>query len=174
MEIFKYIIPAFIVMMTAYLLLDRMFSNEEKKRRYELAKKNQVTVTPIRLRAYERLMLLLERTNPSAMILNIIKPGMTCIEFQTGLLKYIRQEFEHNYSQQVYVSDELWDAINSTRENLFKLVNTTSSLFKPEDSASKMAEVIIRMYSEPEQNPTEKATDLLKEEIRSQFFTTNS
>jgi Mg2+/citrate symporter len=170
MEIFKYILPAFIVMMTAYLLFDRMLNNEEKKRKHELAKKNQEVTVPIRLRAYERIMLLLERTKPGTMVLDVIKPGMKCIDFQTLLIQNIRKEFEHNYAQQIYVSNELWEAVSTTRENLIKLVNTAAAHFNPEDNASKMAESIIRIYAETEQTPTSIAIDILKTEISNQYY----
>lgn len=170
MEIFKYVLPAFIVMMTAYLLFDRMLSNEEKKRKHELTKKNKETTLPIRLRAYERIMLLLERTKPGTMVVETIKPGMKCIDFQSVMIQSIRKEFEHNYAQQIYVSNELWEAVRVTRENLIKLVNTTAAHFNPEENASKMAENIIRIYAESEQTPSDIAIDILKSEIRNQFF----
>lgn len=170
MELFKYIIPAFIVMMTAYLLFDKMLSNEDKKRKYELLKKKQSAVVPLRLRAYERIMLLLERTYPANIALNIIKPGMNCLDFRTLLIDNIRKEFEHNYAQQVYVSDELWAAVISTQENLIKLINTASTQFKSDEPASKLAENIIRIYAETDENPTHIAISILKAEIRNQFF----
>jgi len=170
MELFKYIIPAFIVMMTAYLLFDKMLSNEEKKRQYALAKKDRSAVAPLRLRAYERLMLLLERTNPANMALSIIKPGMSCIEFQSQLIDNIRKEFEHNYAQQIYVSNELWGAVTNTQENLIKLINTGAAHFNADDPAAKLAESIIRVYAETAENPTQIAISMLKSEIRNQFF----
>ncbi|OJV37490.1 MAG: hypothetical protein BGO29_03325 [Bacteroidales bacterium 36-12] len=170
MEILKYIIPAFIVLLTSYLLIDRMLSNEERKRKSDIAQKNNNTVIPIQLRAYERLMLLLERTNPSNMVLNVLKSGMNCLSFQTNMIESIRKEFEHNYAQQVYVSDALWSATISTQENLIKLINTTSTHFQPEDSAIKFAEAIIKIYSETENNPTQIATEILKSEVRYLFL----
>lgn len=170
MEIFKYILPAFIVMMTAYLLFDKMLSSEEKKRKHELATKKQSAITPIRLRAYERIMLLLERTNPGMVILNVLKPGMSCLEFQTALIQAVRSEFEHNYAQQIYVSEELWRAVSATQENIIKLINTTATHFKPDEPATIMAESIIRVYSEIDENPTQVAIDILKTETQNQFF----
>lgn len=170
MEILKYILPALIVMMTAYFLFDRMLSDKDKKRKQELIRKDRSTILPIRLRAYERLMLLLERTNPANMILEIIKPGMTCIDFQTKMVENIRKEFEHNYTQQLYVSDELWTAVIDTQENLIKLINTVSQQFKATDPATKPAENIIRIYSETVENPTQIAVSILKSEVRNQFF----
>lgn len=171
MEIFKYILPAFIVMMTAYLLFDKMMSNEEKKRKHEQTGNSANTIVSIRLRAYERIMLLLERTNPGSMLVHLIKPGMNNIELQTKLLEHIRLEFEHNFSQQIYVSDTLWKAVSITRENLTKLINATASKFAPDEPATKLAESIIRIYAESETNPTEVAISILKEETRNQFFT---
>ncbi|MDX9747979.1 MAG: hypothetical protein RBT57_05715 [Paludibacter sp.] len=170
MEIFKIVIPAFIVMMTAYLLLDKMLVNEDKRRKAEFLKKNHSVITPVRLRAYERLALLLERTHPSAMMLQVIQPGMTCIEAQSKLLSHIRAEFDHNLSQQIYVSTEVWDAVKATHDNLIKIINTTAQHFQPDEPATKYAEVIIRMYTEPDENPTSVALALLKNETQQLFL----
>jgi hypothetical protein len=170
MEIFKYILPAFIVMMTAFLLFDKMISNEDKRRKFELTKKDRSSIIPLQLRAYERLMLLLERTNPANMVLQVIKPGMTCLEFQTQLSDHIRKEFEHNYAQQLYVSDELWSAIKNTQDNLIKLINTSAIRYKTDEPAIQLAEYIIRIYAETQENPTQIAVGILKTEVRNQFF----
>lgn len=170
MEIFKYIIPAFIVMMTAYLLLDKMFNNEEKKRQHEINRGLQKSITPTRLRAYERLTLLIERSHPSNMLVTLIQPGMTCMELQTKILQSLRQEFEHNVSQQIYVSDELWDAVKATHENLIKLVHTAATHFQADEPATILAESIIRIYSDIDPNPSSVAMELLKNETRTQFL----
>lgn len=115
-------------------------------------------------------MLLLERTKPATMVVDIIQPGMSCIDFQRLLIQNIRKEFEHNYAQQIYVSNTLWEAVGATRNNLIKLINTTAAHFNPDDSASKMAESIIRIYAETEETPTNIAIDLLKAEISQKFF----
>jgi hypothetical protein len=170
MDIFKIVIPAFIVMMTAYLLFDKMLVNEDKRRKAELLKKHHSVVTPIRLRAYERLALLLERTHPSAMMLQVIQPGMSCIDAQSKLLNYVRAEFDHNVSQQIYVSDEVWDAVKTVHDNMIKLINTTAMHFQPDEPATKMAEVLIRMYSELDENPTSVALGVLKAETHQLFL----
>ena len=91
------------------------FRNEEKKRQWELKRESQKTISPIRLRAYERLALLLERTKPEHMILELQKAEPDALntwtvgQVQQYLLQTIRAEFDHNQSQQVYVSDEVWD-----------------------------------------------------------------
>jgi len=169
MEILKIILPALLVMLTAYLLIDKLLRNEEKRRNFETYRNNLSTITPIRLRAYERIILLLERTTPNVLILSVAKPDMTNMELHTQLLASIRQEFGHNLSQQIYVSDEIWNHVRAAQESLLRLVNTCSSTCKPTDSASILAERIIKVYNESEHTPTEIAIEKLKSEVRKSF-----
>jgi len=168
-ELLKIIIPALLVLLAAYLLLDKFFKNEEKRRNYEISKVNATTITPIRLRAYERLMLVLERTIPSNLILNNIKSEMTNSELHTVLLSAIRQEFSHNVSQQIYVSEELWSYIRSVQESLLKLVNTCAAHSNPENNGAELAERIIQVFGSSEKTPSELAIERLKAEVRNYF-----
>jgi len=169
MDILKIVLPAILVLLTAYLLIDKLLSNEIKRRNFELRKESLATLTPIRLRAYERLILVLERTTPAAMILNVAKPGMTNMDLHTELLAGIRQEFSHNLSQQIYVSNEIWTCIRSAQESLLRLVNTCASKCNPANTANELAERIIQVYNASDQTPTEVAIDLLKKEVRLYF-----
>jgi hypothetical protein len=165
-DILKIILPALLVLLTAYLLIDKLLRNEEKRRNFELRKGSSSTLTPIRLRAYERLILVLERTTPATLIVNVAKPEMTNMELHTQLLSSIRQEFSHNLSQQIYVSDECWTCIRGAQESLLRLVNTCASQCNPVNSASDLAERIIQVYNASEQTPTELAIGVLKKEVR--------
>lgn len=165
-EILKFSIPALLVLLTAYLLLDKMLRNEDKLRKFELTKTNSATLTPIRLRAYERLILVLERTLPANLIVSTIKPEMTNMELHTHLLATIRQEFSHNISQQIYVSDDLWIYIRSAQESLLKLINTCSAQCNPSNPGVELAEMIIQIFSSSERTPSELAIEKLKNEVR--------
>lgn len=165
-DILKIVLPALIVLLTAYLLIDKLLRNEEKRRNFELRKGNSGITTPIRLRAYERLILVLERTTPATLIVSVAKPQMTNMELHTQLLSTIRQEFSHNLSQQIYVSDDMWVCLRGAQESLLRLVNSCASQFNPESSANELAERIIQVYNASEQTPTEMAMELLKKEVR--------
>jgi len=168
-EILKIGLPAILVLITAYLLIDKLLKSEEKRRNFELTKQNNSILTPIRLCAYERLILVLERTSPSNLIVDLINQEMTNGELHAILLKTIRKEFSHNLSQQIYVSDEIWNYIRSAQESLVKLVNTCSSKCNPMNSATELAEIIIQVYNSSDQTPTELAIAKLKNEIRIYF-----
>ena len=165
-DILKITIPALLVLLTAYLLIDKLLKNDEKRRNFELRKSNAATLTPIRLRAYERLILVLERTTPSTLIVNVAKPNMTNMELHTQLLESIRQEFSHNLSQQIYISDDSWNHIRSAQESLLRLVNTCAAQCNPANSAGELAEKIIQVFGASEQTPTEMAINNLKKEVR--------
>jgi hypothetical protein len=166
MEILYIVLPALLVLMTAYLLIDKLLRNEEKRRTFELLKESRSTITPIRLRAYERLILVLERTLPSTLILNVVKSDMTNLEFHSQLLAAIRQEFAHNLSQQIYVSDDVWNYFQRAQESLLQLVNTCATHCNPANQATELAEHIIQVYNSSVETPTETAIAKLKEEVR--------
>jgi len=168
-DILKITLPALIVLLTAYLLIDKLLRNEEKRRNFELRKVSSSTLIPIRLRAYERLILVLERTTPDTLIVNVTTTGMTNMELHTQLLSTIRQEFSHNLSQQIYISDNAWNYIRGAQESLLRLVNTCATKCNPTNSATQLAELIIHVYGNSEQPPTELAINLLKKEVRLLF-----
>lgn len=169
MEILNIAIPAALVFLTAYLLLDKMFKNEEKRRIFEFKKQNLSTITPVRLRAYERLALFLERTIPNSLVINVTEAGMNCMQLHAKLLESIRQEYSHNVSQQIYVSDDLWENIVAAKESLVQLVNTCAASCKPEAPATMLAEKVLQVYAASPSTPSEIALAKLKEEIRSSY-----
>ena len=166
LEILKIVLPALLVLLTAYLMMDKLLRNEEKRRNFELRRNNLSTITPIRLRAYERLILVLERTTPHKLILNVAKPEMTNLQLHTELLDGIRQEFNHNLSHQIYVSDEIWSSIIGVQESLLQLVNSCSVKCNPVEPAASLAELIIQVYVNTDNTPTEITIKKLKDEVR--------
>ncbi len=168
-EIIQLTIPALLVLITAYVLLDKMLKNDDKRRNFELQLKNNQVTTPLRLRAYERLALVLERTKPTNIVLATLKPAMNCFELQSQLLASIREEFGHNASQQIYVSNELWSAIRATQESLIQLVNLCATQCAVDAIAAELAEKIIQLYAQSDNSHGEVAIDMLKKEVRELF-----
>ena len=168
-EILKYILPALLVLATAYLMLNKLFKNEEDRRNYELKKNDLPIITPVKLRAYERLTLLLERTKPTTMLLNKVEPDMNCLDLHRILLNDIRREFEHNVSQQIYISNEVWELIKNAHENMLQLVNICASQCREDEPATKLAEMIIQIYNNKEETALATAEQALKEEVKRLF-----
>lgn len=106
LEIIKYTLPAAIVFLTAYFLIMALIKNDQDKRKHEIILQNQKTVTPIRLQAYERIILFLERISLESLIMRTNKKGISSKELQASMLNTIRSEFEHNLSQQIYLTPD--------------------------------------------------------------------
>lgn len=169
LEILKYTLPALIVFITAYLMLTKLLNNEDKRRKVEAILNNQKMITPIRLQAYERMALMLERISPQSLVLRSQKPNMTNQDLQAALLRNIRSEFEHNMAHQLYISDKAWEMIKSAKENLLKLINQNAIAIKPDGPAIQLSKNILEKMLDSDKDPTKKAILYLKSEIRSLF-----
>ena len=148
------------------------FKNEERKRQFELKRESQKSVSPIRLRAYERLALLLERTKPEHMLMELRNQqpdalnSWTVPQLQQYLLQTIRLEFDHNQSQQVYVSDEVWDMIIEARDQTAAFVIAMVNQIPPGASAQVYATTLLTAYVSNGTTPTDKALEALKDEAK--------
>src|SRR6056297_791546 len=165
-EILKYILPAIIVLLASWLVLKQMLKNEQSKRNYELISKNQQIITPIRLQAYERLTLLLERISPESLIMRLNKPEMKAKQLQTEIINTIRSEFDHNVSQQIYVSPQAWALTKNARSTIVQIVNSCSHKVKPDSSAFELSNMILEELMQQEKSPVSIALEFLKAEVR--------
>jgi len=164
-EISKYIIPALIVLATSYLLVREFLIREEKKRKQEAFLNNQKEITPIRLQAYERLILFLERIHPESIILRENVAGLNNQQLQQKLIVAIRNEFEHNLSQQIYVSPQLWVHIKNAKESIIQLVNAEALQLLATDSSLSLSKAIIESHMQLQNSAIDVAKAELKEEI---------
>lgn len=167
-EIVKIILPAGIVFLTTYYLVKNFLDHESRKKTLDLKLANQAVLTPIRLQAYERIVLFLERINPGSMVMRANKNTSAAI-FQGELLKTIRSEFEHNLSQQIYMSNKAWDAVIRAKEETVKLINVAGSKVSPDATGMELAQTIIAVSSQLTDLPTKTAIDMIKKEIGKEF-----
>lgn len=166
LEILKYILPSLVVLLCAWIVMAKQMKNEDARRNFELRKQSQNVISPIRLRGYERLSLFLERITPEHMLIDLDYTGMTIPLLQQHLLRTIRAEFEHNMSQQIYVSDEVWTAIVLAKEEMMRFVNTCAMRCTDRDTVLTFAQAMITTYSSNGETPTMRAQQLLKDEVR--------
>jgi hypothetical protein len=169
LEILKYTLPALIVFMTAYFLIRRFLDNDHRLKRIELMHNNEKFLLPIRLQAYERLVLFLERISPESLLMRINRQNMTSKQLHTELLTNIRAEFEHNLSQQIYVSRESWEVARNARSNLIQIINEAAKSIDPESPSIKLSQTILEVIIDNEKSPTNQAIDYIKKEVSSLF-----
>ncbi len=168
-QILGYSIPALVVLLATWLVMHKLFRNEEQKRLWELKKDSQKEVTSVRLRAYERLTLLLERTTPEHLLAGLNLQEMSVLQVQQQLLRTIRLEFDHNLSQQIYVSDEVWDKIVHARDEMGAFVTAIASSLPAGSTALDYASALITAYATNGDTPSSVALSALKGEAQTLF-----
>lgn len=169
LNILAFTLPSVVLLIAVLLVLKKTLRNENEFLIFELKKQNNNQKFSATMRAYERIVLFLERTQPNSILMRQNLTKMNCLQLQTTLLKQIREEFEHNVAQQLYVSREAWALVCNAKESLIKLINLSAAQFESSDAAIKMAEFIIKAYSELKNPPSEVAIDFIREEIKNNY-----
>ncbi len=170
LEILKYTLPSVVVFATAYYGIKMFLDREDKNKKFEIVANRQKIITPMRLQAYERVILFLERISPESLILRVQEAGISAKELQIMMLHNIRTEFEHNLSQQIYISNEAWEMVKMAKENMVKLVNIAATRVEAETSAMELSRVILDMFLQVENPPLVVAIEKVKKEISETFM----
>ncbi|MBB6610854.1 hypothetical protein H7F15_07385 [Pontibacter sp. Tf4] len=168
-DILKITIPGLIVAIAMYKLVQNQTERDYKLRLMELKQKNGEVVIPIRLQAYERIVLLLERITPSNLLLRVSGAGHTASDYHRMLLSEIRNEFSHNMSQQVYMSEQAWQQVKHAREDVVNLINKTYQEMEDKSKGTDLAKRILEAILASENDPTARAIGFVKQEIAQVF-----
>lgn len=166
-DVLKTTIPALIVAGSIAIVLKQHFRNEGEKRNHELKLRNKETSLPLKFQAYERLVLLMERISLNNMLLRLSSSGMSVVEFKLELLQNITHEFEHNLSQQLYVSNACWDKILDAKTYVMNTVNNTADQLDQNAPAEHLVNALIQLITQRENAPPIEAIFLLKKEAAS-------
>ena len=158
-----YLLPAIVVGIIGYYFFKGHTSNEEGRRRYMLQKEAQKNMLPIRLQAYERFAIFLERIAPNKLLVRIAPFDDDKDNYEKLLTKSIEQEYEHNIAQQIYITSDCWNMINAAKNATIHIIRQTAMNEKV-DSAHKLRETIISHFMD-EETPSQKAFAYLKQEI---------
>lgn len=166
LELLKYILPALIVFLTTFYIVRKFFENDQKQKKFELMTANQKITTPIKLQAYERIILFLERISPESIIMRINTSGMNVKMLQEALHEAIRAEFEHNLSQQVYISPKAWEMVKNAKGNLLKLINTVADSIDGKSPSINLSQAILEKVIEMKKSPVYDAIEYVKSEVQ--------
>jgi hypothetical protein len=127
LELMMYTVPSLVTGGVAYYLFDSYFKDQQHTRRWLLQKENQKQALPLRLQAYERMALFLERINTSKLLIRVAPLSTNKEEYQNLIIRHIDQEFEHNLTQQVYISDECWTMIITAKNTIIQNIRKATA-----------------------------------------------
>ncbi len=168
-EFGKIILPAGAVLYAMFLVVRMFLRKEYDNRLIDIKLKNNEVVLPIRLQAYERLCLFLERISPKNIVVRINQGDLTAQDLQHILLHEIREEFNHNLSQQVYISLESWSMVKNAMEEIVMIINESAGEVNGEAKSIELARKIFEKEIQRQQMGTELALNFIKEEIQRAF-----
>jgi thiaminase len=158
-----------IITFGVYLTITTVANKIFEKQKWNIRSKNIEITLPLRLQAYERMCLFLERITPSNLLLRLVPSAMSALELQQILLQEIRDEYNHNVAQQLYISTHAWEQITNAMNETVAVINQAASEVSGEAPPSDLAKKIFSHVIEKETQPAAHALKVLKEEIRAVF-----
>ncbi len=169
LEFIKILVPASVVLYAVYLLVRSFIYKEIELKKLDVRSKSIETVLPIRLQAYERITLFLERISTQSLVFRLSNPGYSAQDFHRILLDEIRNEYNHNVSQQVYMSEYVWNLVKSAKEDLTASINEVAGLMTTESKAIDFSRQLLQHMIDKNQDSIGFALSELKKEIQQTF-----
>ena len=163
-ELVSYTLPTLIMGFVLYHFIELYTNNEKEKRNYLLQKESKPDVLSLRLQAYERMTLFLERINPSQLLVRITPISDDKNDYANFVIAQIEQEYEHNLAQQIYISDECWSTITTAKNATIQLILMETKNEKISD-ANQLREVVLKELLS-KQSPSGAALIFLRNEVR--------
>lgn len=167
LELLSFTLPAVVTGLVAMYFFKNYVANENSKRAFQLRMENQKDSLPLRLQAYERLTLFLERISLNKLLIRVKPSGKIPEKYSHKLISIVEQEFEHNLTQQIYVSETAWKAVVTSKNLIVKIIRTTAEK-KEVETAEQLREDILSNLSKMEA-PTSAAISYLKIEVKKMF-----
>ncbi len=162
-EILKLTLPALIVGLTVYFLFKNFFDFQYRMKAMESKQNDRRITVPLRLQSYERLSLFCERISIPNLVMRLRTQEGNAESLRFALMIGIQQEFEHNVSQQVYVSGDLWQIIKLTKDNMLGIVSEAAQGLKKEDSTEAFINALFQFMAD-KQSPTDTALTAIRQE----------
>lgn len=164
-DILMFIIPALIVFGVTYYVMTKFMDDQHKARILEIKKKQASEITPIKLQAYERLTIFLDRISPDNLVLRHSRSGQSASELRQRLVQSITEEFNHNISQQIFISDQSWELIKAVKEQIIGIIDYCYKQCDENSSGPDLGKIILTYLMDQKEVPTQKAIQYLKKEI---------
>ena len=131
-------IIAFVTSLSTFVILSR-----KQKQPATAGAADGFNSRPLQLQAYERLVMLSERIALPNLISRANQPGLNSKEMQVLLLESVKQEYEYNMTQQIYVSPVAWEAVKNLKEQTMLIINQVGAAMPPDASGLDLNKVLM-------------------------------
>ncbi|MBK6368272.1 MAG: hypothetical protein IPF64_00180 [Flavobacteriales bacterium] len=168
-QILVAVLPSIVVFLTAFYLSKQFTADRSAERGTDLRKEDRKQLLPLRLQAYERLALFAERIQPGALLLRVHKGNMSARMFHAELVATVREEYDHNVTQQIYVGDKVWSKVRQAKEETIRLVNLSYEQTGDTASGTELSRHIFENVSRLSHTPSQECLVAIKEDVRRLF-----
>jgi hypothetical protein len=163
-ETIKFALPAVVVYFTVRTMLQKYFDNQIQLKQLELIQQTKQQHAPLKIQAYERLILLCERIAIDALLRRTTEATTAAAAYFT-IVHTINAEFEHNITQQMYVSQSVWRSLTDAKSQTLQIITTAYNQVQPTDPAQKLEEKILQQLLQAATMPQQTALAQLKTEV---------
>lgn len=169
LNVFLALVPAAAVVITVWFFLKQQLTKDSRNLQFELKKERQSFFLPLRVDAYQRAALLMERIHPGSLVMRLHNPGEPARKFQSDILQAIRSEYDHNVAQQLYISPQVWQMVKNSKEETIKIINIAGNQMDMASTSTDLAGKIFEIVAEVGTLPTEITVEALKKEMQELF-----
>jgi hypothetical protein len=169
LDIIKYTVAGLGVVWIAFYLLKPYLDRSESIQLLEFKKSISAQTLPLRLQAYERVVLFIERVNPANMLLRLNGPGITAAEMHALIVNEVRNEFQHNITQQIYVSSRAWGVVKQLKDDTLSIVNNAVKALPETATGLELSKTILGHLSHLENNPYDIGASMIRKDLEDLF-----
>ena len=170
------LVTAASMVVIVYVFLNKMSENISKQNekeirhlQFELKKQRQEFFLPNRVEAYQRTILLMERLHPNSLVMRLHNPDLPAMALQADFLKAIRDEYNHNVAQQLFVSPLAWKMVKDSKEEVVKIINLAGNQMTATSTGMELSAKVFEILSQMDQIPSDITIEYLKKEFQELF-----
>jgi hypothetical protein len=169
LDILKYTISGLGIVWIAFYLVKPYLERGERLQLLEFKKAVSNQTMPLRLQAYERAVLFIERINPANLLIRLNGPAYNAHELYKLIAEDIRNEYQHNITQQIYVSSRAWAVVKRVKEDTLGIVNSAVKSLPESASGLELSKLILGRLGQLDDNPYEIGANLLRKDLEDLF-----
>jgi hypothetical protein len=165
LDVLGFVLPAVVVFIAVYLVFYKFLQEDYNKRLLDIKEKTAGAVTPLKLQAYERITIFLDRISPDNLIIRLSKANQGADELRNLLVANITEEYNHNISQQIYVSDQTWQVVSNVKEQIIAIIDQSYKELPPDAKGTDLGKMVLHKLLVNKEKPTDLAIRFIKKEI---------
>ncbi|BAU52145.1 DUF7935 family protein [Mucilaginibacter gotjawali] len=169
LDILKYTFAGVGVVWIAFYLVKPYLERDEKIQLLEFRKSMSSQTLPLRLQAYERLVLFIERINPANMLIRLNATAYSAHELHSLIMEDIRSEYQHNITQQIYVSSRAWGVVKNLKDDTLAMVGNAVKSLPETATGLELSKAILGFLSQVENNPYDIGTSMMRKDLEELF-----